>query len=71
MLARLGIVLYWAGCVVAGLCLALVLVNLVVGILGGWEAEALFHILVFLLLALIAWIVGLTLRYILAGRNRD
>lgn len=72
MLARLGIVLYRLGCVIAGLCLVIVLVNLVRLILGDPnEAEALFLLLVFLGFAFIIWLAGLTLRYILAGRKSE
>jgi hypothetical protein len=63
MPARLGDVLYWSGCVVAG-CLALVAFVAArnandTGIIVG---------VVFAVSALIAWIVGRACRYVLAGR---
>ncbi len=70
MLERLGIVLYRLGCVIAGLCVAAVLGLLVtgVGFNGKWP-EILIVSGVLLIGALIAWLVGRTLRYILAGEK--
>jgi len=68
MIERLGIVLYRLGCVISGLCIILAGVTLVLGVSsgGGWP-ETFFFIGSFLIVALISWLVGKTLRYILAG----
>ena len=70
MLERLGIVLYRLGCVIAGLCVAAVLGLLVIGV--GFNGEwplILIYSGVLLIGALIVWLVGRTLRYILTGEK--
>lgn len=70
MLERLGIVLYRLGCIVAGLCVAAVLLLLVIGVgFNGKWPEILMGSGVLLIGALIAWLVGRALRYILVGEK--
>jgi hypothetical protein len=66
MLARLGDVLYWLGCILAGLTVAA----------GAflWFAEGharkdgIAVVAGFLVFALILWLIGRACRYVLAGR---
>lgn len=72
MLERLGIVLYRLGCVISGLCVAAVLGLLVIGVgFNGKWPEILLVGAMLLVVALISWLVGKTLRYILAGDNQQ
>jgi len=70
MLERLGIVLYQLGCVIAGLCIAAVLGLLVIGVgFNGKWPEILIGSVALLIGALIVWLIGHALRYILTGAN--
>jgi hypothetical protein len=62
MLARLGDVIYWFGCIVAAVILALGVFDYWFGrdglvVLGSWAA-----------LAGIPWLIGTAIRYVLTGR---
>jgi hypothetical protein len=73
MAARLGNVLYWAGCIVAVPFAFWAVVNssmLLMGFLGGTTlpGENMRHILISGTAALGAWLVGRACRYVLAGK---
>ena len=70
MLERLGIVIYRLGCVIAGLCVALVMLLLISGVFfnGKWP-DILLGIVILPIVALIIWLVGFSIRYILAGER--
>lgn len=62
MAARLGNVLYWLGCVVGAIFLA------VLGFVAINPGEgAALWMLIYALLAVSAWLLGRAIRYILAG----
>lgn len=61
MVARLGIVLYWAGCFVAGV---IAIIYGYVFVTEGGDAP----LVVFaVFLALVSWLLGRAARYVLAG----
>lgn len=62
MAARLGNVLYWLGCVCAALFAAIVAI---IAIDPGRDAQV--FMALFAMCALLSWVVGRALRYILAG----
>lgn len=70
MAARLGNVLYWLGCGIAGIC-ALFVVGVPLGRLVFSEqmhlAEALGISAISAVLGAVCWLAGRALRYILAG----
>jgi hypothetical protein len=62
MLARLGDVIYWFGCIVAAVILAL-------GVSEYWFGQSgLFVLVRWMVLAAIPWLIGSAIRYILTGR---
>ena len=62
MLADLGDTIYWFGCIVAGVILAL-------GVADYWFGQgALFSFLGWAALSAIPWAIGSAIRYILTGR---
>lgn len=70
MLERLGIVLYRLGCIIAGLCVAAVLGLFIIGIgFNGKWPDILIVSGILLPGALIVWVIGRALRYILSGEN--
>jgi len=72
MLERLGIVLYRLGCVISGLCITAVLGLLVIGVgFNGKWPEILIFSAILLVVALISWLIGKALRYILAGDQQQ
>ena len=62
MLARLGDVLYWAGCLLAVLLVAAAIAYY------NFEDIKLFELLILIGLAVIVWMIGRACRYVLAGR---
>jgi hypothetical protein len=62
MLARLGDVLYWAGCL-----LAVLLVAAAIAYYNFGDIK-LFELLILIGLAVIVWMIGRACRYVLAGR---
>jgi hypothetical protein len=65
MAERIGNVLYWLGCSVAGLT---VLLGVGLYLAEGHKSEALLVTGVVFVFAFIAWLVGRACRYILCGR---
>jgi hypothetical protein len=62
MLARVGDVIYWFGCVVAGGILA-------IGVGDYWFGQGRLSVLFsWIALAAILWLVGSAIRYVLTGR---
>jgi hypothetical protein len=62
MLARLGDVIYWVGCIVAAAILAL-------GVADYWFGRGgLFVLISWMAVAAIPWLIGEAIRYILTGR---
>jgi len=62
MAERLGIVLYWTCCIIAGFLVAVVMLN-------TWRGFTDVDTLIFTFLpALLIWLLGFALRYILAGK---
>jgi hypothetical protein len=65
MVARLGNVLYWLGCILAGL--------FIVGGVAEWFGEARYRpdgygiIIGFAVVAFIIWLIGRACRYVLSG----
>lgn len=64
MVARLGDVLYWLGCIIAGLFGILILISLIWGT-GTTEP---FGVILFGVAAVIIWTIGRACRYVMAGR---
>jgi hypothetical protein len=64
MLGRLGNVLYWLGCITAGLTMA---VGGFMVYADGGRSEDIFMLIVFGLIALAVWLLGRACRYVLAG----
>jgi hypothetical protein len=62
MLARLGEVLYWAGCLLAALLVAAAIAYY------NFEDIKLVELLILIGLAVIVWMIGRACRYVLAGR---
>ena len=63
MVGRLGLVIYWAGCVVAALAVG---VALYAAFVGG--TKALLGIVIFTVIAVFAFAAGRAALFILAGR---
>ena len=62
MLARLGDVLYWVGCLLAVLLVAAAIAYY------NFEDIKLVELLILIGLAVIVWMIGRACRYVLAGR---
>ena len=60
MVERLGNVLYWLGCILAGL-------TVLVGTGMFWRNGGVEVFLIVCFAALIIWVIGLALRYVLRG----
>jgi hypothetical protein len=65
MAERIGNVLYWLGCIVAGLT---ALLGVGVFFTSQNQGEGLLVMTFVLVIALIAWLIGRACRYVLAGR---
>jgi hypothetical protein len=65
MVARLGNVLYWTGCLVVVLILG--------ALVYAWAAQALelFNVPVLLIIAVLIWLFGLACRYVLGGPQKS
>lgn len=66
MIGRLGNVLYWLGCIIAGLIAILAVYAYIME--GHSKSDGLGLTVAFFVAALVAWIFGWACRYILAGR---
>jgi hypothetical protein len=64
MAARLGDVLYWAACLIAGLFLVLAGGQFVF----GGDSDRVIFAIILLAIAIITWLIGRAIRYVLAGR---
>jgi uncharacterized protein with PQ loop repeat len=65
MAHRIGNVLYWLGCIVAGLT---ALLAVFVFFTSQNQSEGLLVMLFVLVFAFLAWLIGRACRYVLAGR---
>jgi hypothetical protein len=70
MTARLGDVLYWIGCIVATVIFATTIyMEICLWITGQQNADGMIQVeLVFVAVAVSAWLAGRACRYVLAGR---
>lgn len=70
MLARIGNVIYWAGCGMAALCVAVVVLSGILGVLtpGSDPAGAVIMTALYMVpIAILAYLTGRAAKYILAG----
>jgi hypothetical protein len=63
MIERLGNVFYWTGCVMSGLFL----LAAAAGAAFGHGADRFFTVVIFAVIALLAWIASRVCRYVLTG----
>jgi hypothetical protein len=65
MLARLGHLLYWLGCIFAGL--TVIYAGVIYSTEGYARSEGAGLLVVFALMAFAVWLIGRACRYVLAG----
>ena len=66
MLSRLGNVLYWIGCIVGLICVAIALLGAVAA--NESTANRITIAVLAGVVGLVAWLIGWACRYVLAGR---
>jgi hypothetical protein len=67
MVARLGNVFYWLGCLVAGVFLLVTLANAAMSFFGSDHPVSIYQIAFSIGAASASWLIGRALRYIFAG----